>query len=180
MKILKTTAINLAAMMVCAWLTFSPTISNGSTEPGDTEANNSFGIRYAYSMSGLSWKHMFNQVNHFEAFILPISNNFEKQFNYYGGRYIHNFPQTAFPFTPFVFAGVGLSTYSRFLPEDSQNSVPLDSGKYFAYSIGQGVEFKLGNHLSLSGDVAISKFNNEPNQMLGIIRLGCGVQYVIR
>ncbi|MHA8099997.1 outer membrane protein [Aquirufa aurantiipilula] len=182
MKNLGMTALAKATMLACALVPSNPTITLASSDPRgiNSEApKNSFGIRYSYSSLGITWRHEFTTLNHFEAFIQPISTDPVKEFNFYGGRYIHNFPQSEFPFTPYVFLGVGMSTYQNNMPNPllKENN---KLNKCFGYALGQGVETKISDHLSLLGDVAITRLNDEPDQMLGIIRMGVGMHYTLK
>ncbi|TBH72262.1 hypothetical protein [Aquirufa nivalisilvae] len=182
MKNLGMTAMAKAALLACALVpsTFFSAycFSDQEGQEGDQEKN-SFGIRYSYSCMGITWRHAFNALNQFEAFIQPMATNPVKEFNFYGGRYIHNFPQTEFSFTPYVFLGVGMSTYQNNMPNPTLNE-NNKLNKCLGYAVGQGVEIPLSDKLSFSGDVAITRLNNEPDQMLGIIRMGVGMHYTLK
>lgn len=182
MKNLGMTAFLQASMLACALVSSIPVSAQSRSGPRGNSiesGKNSFGIRYAYSCMGLTWRHAFNALNQFEAFIQPMATNPVKEFNYYGGRYIHNFPQTEFPFTPYVFLGLGLATYQNNMPNLTLNE-NNKLNKCLGYALGQGVETKITEQLSLSGDVAITRLNNEPDQMLGIIRMGVGMHYTLK
>lgn len=176
------TALLKAGLLACALVPSNHLTTSACSDPNanlDGSPKNSFGIRYSYSCMGLTWRHAFNQLNQFEAFVQPVSTDPVKEFNFYGGRYIHRFPQTEFPFTPYVFLGVGMSTYQNNMPNPTlKENTKLN--KCLGYALGQGVETKITDHLSLSGDVAITRLNDEPDQMLGIIRMGVGMHYTLK
>lgn len=182
MKNLGMTALAKATMLACALVSFVHFSTFAISEPlmnGREAPKNSFGIRYSYSCMGLTWRHAFNQLNQFEAFIQPISTDQIKEYNFYGGRFMHHFPQTEFPFTPYVFLGVGMATYQNNLPNPTLKE-SNKSSKCLGYALGQGVETKISEKLRLTGDVAITRLNDEPDQMLGIIRLGMGMHYTLK
>ncbi|MHA8068875.1 outer membrane protein [Aquirufa ecclesiirivi] len=182
MKILGMTALAKATVLACALVSHVPFSTSAISDPFLNRRDapkNSFGIRYSYSCMGLTWRHAFNQVNHFEAFIQPVSTDAVKEFNFYGGRFLHHFPQTEFPFTPYVFLGLGMATYQNNIPNPALKE-SNKSSKCLGYALGQGVETKISSNLSLTGDVAITRLNDEPDQMLGIIRLGMGMHYTLK
>ncbi|MFY9158757.1 hypothetical protein [Aquirufa ecclesiirivi] len=76
MKILGMTALAKATMLACALVSHVPFSTSAISDPflnGRDAPKNSFGIRYSYSCMGLTWRHAFNQLNQFEAFIQPVS-----------------------------------------------------------------------------------------------------------
>lgn len=182
MKNLGMTAFVKASMLACALVPSTYFSSYSISEPrgiAGGQIKNSFGIRYSYSCMGMTWRHAFNELNHFEAFVQPVSTDPVKEFNFYGGRFMHHFPQTEFSFTPYVFLGLGMATYQNNLPNPSLNESNKLT-KCLGYALGQGVEAKIAENLSLTGDVAITRLNNDPDQMLGIIRMGVGMHYTLK
>ena len=132
-----------------------PTIYHHLADPSFRMA---VGVEFTYPVYTLSFKYAVTEASVLQALVSPIMATYgHYDYAFYGARYIYRFPAYAPHFYgpttvsyPYLFAGAGILSYNLPVYDALGAYDHNTSNSLFAYSLGLGYEWIMGNHFGVA------------------------------